>query len=47
MQDLEDAGIDPMTHLALTKALTQLYLGIIGDTNADNHLYTDPPLAGT
>lgn len=31
MQDLEECGIDPMTHLTLTKALARLYLGLIGD----------------
>lgn len=31
MEDLEDVGIDPMTHLELTKALTRLYYGLIGD----------------
>ena len=30
MQDLEECGIDPMTHLGLTKALTRLYHGLIG-----------------
>lgn len=32
MTDLEDVGIDPMIHFETTKALTLLYLGIIGDT---------------
>ena len=31
MTDLEDVGIDPMIHLETTKALAQLYLGLIGD----------------
>lgn len=35
MQDLEDAGLDPMTHLETTKALTRLYTSLteeVGDT---------------
>ena len=31
MQDLEECGIDPMTHLTLTKALTRLYTSLIGE----------------
>ena len=31
MEDVEELGYDPMTHLTLTKALTRLYLGLIGD----------------
>lgn len=30
MTDLEDIGINPMTRLPLTKALTQLYASLIG-----------------
>lgn len=30
MQDLEDAGIDPLRHLETTKALTRLYTSLIG-----------------
>lgn len=30
IQDLEDVGLDPMTHLETTKALTQLYHGLLG-----------------
>lgn len=32
MQDLEACGIDPMRHLETAKALTNLYLGLIGRT---------------
>lgn len=32
MQDLEEIGIDPMRHLETAKALTNLYLGLIGGT---------------
>ena len=35
MQDLEECGIDPMTHLETTKALTRLYTSLteeVGDT---------------
>lgn len=35
MQDLEECGIDPMTHLETTKALTRLYTSLIG---GDNHV---------
>lgn len=28
MQDLEECGIDPMTHLETTKALTRLYTSL-------------------
>lgn len=31
MQDLEDAGIDPMFHLETTKALTRLYTALTGE----------------
>lgn len=31
MEDVEELGYDPMTHLDLTKALTRLYYGLIGD----------------
>lgn len=31
-EDLEACGIDPMRRRELTKALTQLYLGLIGGT---------------
>lgn len=31
MTDLEDIGINPMTRLPLTKALTRLYTTMIGD----------------
>lgn len=30
MEDVEELGYDPMAHLTLTKALAQLYLGLIG-----------------
>lgn len=32
MEDVDELGYDPMTHLDLTKALAQLYHGLIGDT---------------
>ena len=31
MEDVEELGHDPMTRLALTKALATLYLGLLGD----------------
>ena len=31
MQDIEDAGNDPMTHLETTKALTRLYTSLTGE----------------
>lgn len=30
IEDVEELGYDPMTHLDLTKALAQLYHGLIG-----------------
>lgn len=30
MEDVEELGHDPMTHLDLTKALARLYLGLLG-----------------
>ena len=30
MTDLEECGIDPMTHLETTKALTRLYTSLTG-----------------
>lgn len=32
IEDVEELGYDPMARLALTKALTRLYHGLIGDT---------------
>lgn len=31
IEDVEELGYDPMTHLDLTKALTHLYHGLLGD----------------
>ena len=31
IEDVEELGYDPMTHLDLTKALAQLYHALIGD----------------
>nr|DAL41036.1 MAG TPA_asm: hypothetical protein [Caudoviricetes sp.] len=30
IEDVEELGLDPMTHLDLTKALARLYIGLIG-----------------
>lgn len=32
MQDLEDVGIDPMLNFETTRALTQLYTSLTGET---------------
>lgn len=45
IEDVEELGYDPMTHLHLTKALARLYLGLIGDENAPNHVHTHPKSA--
>lgn len=33
IEDVTELGYDPMARLALTKALAQLYHGLIGDTS--------------
>lgn len=43
MHDLEECGIDPMTHLALTKALTRLYTSLTEEPHerTPHHVITD------
>lgn len=45
IEDVTELGYDPMTHLDLTRALARLYLGLIGDENAPDHVHAHPKSA--
>lgn len=42
MQDLEQAGIDPMRDLALAEALIRIYTALLGETECTSVKSTSP-----